>query len=274
MASPLTAAGAASSQPVLPSGADRAKLFAQLDSNANGRLSYGEVEDAIKRLWPELLEKRVLMAAFRDARSSGAGGEKPSRHGSGCNGTLELDEWEMFLSMLRYYHKLWGMFEALDSSGDKRLNFEEFARGLEMIGLRFHPDEKVNDGYMRKEWKELDTVAEGPAVAGWRAATQTGGGPASENTAPREGSGDGLVLFDDFCRWAARWQLVSADGSAGSGSLAGLGRNLVSSASHWHLARMAWPRHCVVDVRWWWRRPSAAELATMPMLRAGSAHSR
>ena len=38
--------------------------------------------------------------------------------------------------------------------------------------------------------------------------------------------GDGLILFDTFCSWAAQWQLVDDTGRRGTGSFMGFSRKL------------------------------------------------
>jgi hypothetical protein len=149
-------ASRASSLP-LPTKLERAQLFERFDENGNGRLSYGEVENAARLMWPEVGQKRVLMAAFRDSDGSG-------------DGTLQRKEFRTFLQKLRYYDSLWRLFEVIDDSDDHRLTFDEFDAGMIKIGLRFHPKDELNEGFVHQEWERLDT------------------------------GGDGLILFDDFCR--------------------------------------------------------------------------
>ena len=73
----------------LPTQQERDALFSKFDDNGNGKLSYGEIELSVRQLWPELGEKRVLMAAFHDSDLN-------------ADGTLQRKEFRLFLRKVRY----------------------------------------------------------------------------------------------------------------------------------------------------------------------------
>ena len=156
-------------QLLFPSRSERDALFRKFDDNGNGRLSFGEIEGAIEKPWPELKQKRVLMAAFKatDDDLSGYIGKAEFRH---------------FLRYTLFFYRLWLLFTEMDSSGDGRITEQEFRDCIRdphgTLQVRFHPDEEVNEAYTLQEWTELDP------------------------------EGDGLILFDNFCMFALRWQLV------------------------------------------------------------------
>jgi Ca2+-binding EF-hand superfamily protein len=157
--------GAEADKLLSPSKKERDALFRKFDGNGNGRLSYGEVEHAVHKIWPDMKQKRVLMAAFSKADSDG----------SGYVGKTEFGH---LLQYAVFFFRLWLLFSEMDTGGDSRITLDEFRHGLIVLQLDFHPDPEVNEAYVHQEWHELDP------------------------------EGDGLILFDRFCHFALRWQLV------------------------------------------------------------------
>lgn len=97
---------------------------------------------------------------------------------SDSSGYVGKTEFGHLLRYVVFFFRLWLLFAEMDTGGDGRVTLDEFRRGLVVLELDFHPDPEVNEAYTLQEWHQLDP------------------------------EGDGLVLFDSFCRFALRWQLV------------------------------------------------------------------
>ena len=100
---------------------------------------------------------------------------KADSDGSGYVGKTEFGH---LLRYVVFFFRLWLLFAEMDTGGDGRITLDEFRHGLVVLELNFHPDPEVNEAYTLQEWHQLDP------------------------------EGDGLVLFDSFCKFALRWQLV------------------------------------------------------------------
>ena len=94
------------------------------------------------------------------------------------SGYVGKAEFGQLLRYVVFFFRLWLLFAEMDTGGDGRITMEEFRRGLIVLELDFHPEPDVNEAYTQQEWHQLDP------------------------------EGDGLILFDRFCEFALRWQLV------------------------------------------------------------------
>lgn len=94
------------------------------------------------------------------------------------SGYVGKTEFGHLLRYVVFFFRLWLLFSEMDTGGDGRITMDEFRRGLIVLELDFHPDPDVNEAYTQQEWHQLDP------------------------------EGDGLILFDRFCEFALRWQLV------------------------------------------------------------------
>jgi len=80
---------------------------------------------------------------------------------------IEKGEFGRLLHFLVYFEDLWEDFHAIDADGDRRLDRDEFMKGAEIVGHHMSRKEAS---------EEFDKVDENHG---------------------------GIVLFDEFCRWAA-----------------------------------------------------------------------
>lgn len=94
------------------------------------------------------------------------------------SGYVGKTEFALLLRYTVFFFRLWLLFSEMDTGGDSRITMDEFRSGLIVLQLDFHPDPDVNEAYIQQEWHQLDP------------------------------EGDGLILFDRFCEFALRWQLV------------------------------------------------------------------
>ena len=118
------------------------------DPNGNGFLSLAEVDLGIKRVLDcEALfnAKTVVIRAFNAAKN--LSGKETGPAGD----YIELKEFRAFLSYVRQYFEYWVMYSRIDTSGDNRMDFDEFKHAvpeLQKWGV------EVTDA--KKTWRELD----------------------------------------------------------------------------------------------------------------------
>merc|ERR1712183_251834 len=79
------------------------------------------------------------------------------------------------LPNLLYFNKVFHAFDGIDTDGDKRLDFDEFRKGLHFVGLVLTKKEA------QAEFEKIDK------------------------------NGGGIVLFDEFCTWAAEQEVPVDD---------------------------------------------------------------
>eukprot|EP00760_Papus_ankaliazontas_P034431 PhM_4_TR7188/c0_g1_i1/m.29959 len=138
-----------------PTNAERAELFARCDPNGNGVLSLAELDLAVMTLWPHYNNKPAIMRAYKAADKNGSG-------------WLGKKEFKFFLRFLVHYNDVWRKFDALDTSRDRRVTYEEFAAGQKKVGLA------LDENALRAAFSDMDK------------------------------NGGGYVLFDEFCSWMAK----------------------------------------------------------------------
>ena len=83
------------------------------------------------------------------------------------DGFIERSEFKKLLKYLVYFNNLWHKFEEIDNDHDRRLDADEFAHGCRVLGIEVTPKEA------RAEFERCDA------------------------------DGGGMVLFVEFCKWAA-----------------------------------------------------------------------
>ena len=131
-------------------------LFKQFDANNNnGLLSLAEIDKAIGDLWPEMFKfKAAIMRAYKTSDLSE-------------DGLINESEFKELLTYLSYYVKLYQVFDQMDVDDDKRIEFSEFVKGHELVGV------KSPEAELRAEFAKIDT------------------------------NGGGIILFDEFCHYMA-----------------------------------------------------------------------
>ncbi|CAG8657809.1 4393_t:CDS:2, partial [Racocetra persica] len=94
------------------------------------------------------------------------------------DGFVQLEEFGRLLDLLHYYNELYKLFQKLDVDHDRRITFEEFKKGHKLMGLKGRSDLDLEE-----EFKKMD------------------------------GNDGGVVLFDEFCIYAAKRKLLQEKGS-------------------------------------------------------------
>ncbi|CAG8597894.1 8291_t:CDS:2 [Dentiscutata erythropus] len=92
------------------------------------------------------------------------------------DGYVQLEEFGRLIDLLHYYNELYEIFQKLDVDHDKRITFEEFKKGHKLIKLQGLSDEEL-----KEEFTKIDT------------------------------NNGGLILFDEFCIYAAKRKLLKKD---------------------------------------------------------------
>ena len=83
------------------------------------------------------------------------------------DGFIQRSEFMKLLQYLVYFNNLWHKFEQIDDDHDRRLDVDEFVHGCRLLGIELSPKQA------RAEFKRCDA------------------------------DGGGIVLFGEFCKWAA-----------------------------------------------------------------------
>eukprot|EP00056_Hartaetosiga_gracilis_P021672 m.25743 g.25743 ORF g.25743 m.25743 type:complete len:559 (-) comp9203_c0_seq1:809-2485(-) len=142
------------------------KLWAQLDYNGNGIVSVAELDKFLGESFPVLKNQRTIIRAFK--YTTLIEGDKDS--------WIEKYEFVNLLKNILYFHKVYTIFNRLDSDGDHRVSFDEFkSECLPALGLDLSEEDAQN---------EFDSM---------------------------DADGHGMVLFAELCRWFAV-KKISVDG--------------------------------------------------------------
>jgi Ca2+-binding EF-hand superfamily protein len=147
----------------------RDALFTRCDPNGNGFLSLAEIDKALRdelRIMQIFECKPVIMRAFQAARSSAPASER--NHGGDF---VSRSTFRVLLFYLKEYFELWQIFMAADTSGDRRIDLEEFRKVFlalqETWGLKVGPRDTAESVF-----RSIDT------------------------------NNGGIILFDEFSHWA------------------------------------------------------------------------
>lgn len=95
--------------------------------NGNGYLSLAEIDRGMRDVIqvPELFTlKPVLIRAFEAAKI------KSKSINSHSDDYVTKDEYRWLLKYLHMYYELWHAYEEIDTSGDRRVSFEEFKKAI------------------------------------------------------------------------------------------------------------------------------------------------
>jgi len=155
--------------------AKRKAMFRQFDPNGNGILSLAEVDKSIR----EVLQidavfdaKPAIMRAFQAAKDK----DTKSKRGDLGDDYIEFKEFRFFLLSLRQYFEYWNAFMRVDDDNDRRISLEEFTEAKEKIEVWVGP---IAD--MTEEFNKIDL------------------------------NKGGIILFDEFCKWAIKKNLDLED---------------------------------------------------------------
>ncbi|CAB4414428.1 unnamed protein product [Rhizophagus irregularis] len=138
------------------------KIFNFFDSNGNGILSLAEIDKAVVEIYPQLAEdKPAVRRAYKAADTS-------------KDGFINFKEFGRLIDLLYYYNNLFQVFKKLDIDNDRRINFNEFKKGYELMGIKVDSSEEL-----KSKFDEIDT------------------------------NHGGYILFEEFCTHAAKVKLIS-----------------------------------------------------------------
>jgi len=138
------------------------KIFDIFDYNGNGILSLAEIDKAVIEIYPHLAEdKPAIMRAYKAADTS-------------QDGFVDFKEFGRLIDLLHYYNNLFQIFKKLDIDNDRRIDFNEFKKGHELIGINVDSNKEL-----KAKFDEIDT------------------------------NHGGHILFDEFCSYAAKVKLIS-----------------------------------------------------------------
>lgn len=152
----------------------RFEMFKQFDPNGNGYLSLAEVDKGVRDILQveEIFDaKPVMIRAFNAAKGANNAHISKGHNAHGAD-YIEVSEFRLLLVYLHKYLELWEMFEALDTSKDRRVSLTEFKAAVPKIqswGVKI-PDPAA-------AFKEIDA------------------------------NGGGEILFDEFSDWALKKHL-------------------------------------------------------------------
>lgn len=111
--------------------AKRAEMFKQFDVSNDGLLSLAKVDKGIRDVLniEEIFDaKPVIMRAFQTAKEFGV------KHGiSKHPDFVHKPEFRLLLVYIEEYFKIWEIFEAIDTSGERRISREELDQHFEKL---------------------------------------------------------------------------------------------------------------------------------------------
>merc|ERR1719191_404229 len=110
---------------------DLKKLWRKLDYNGNNIVSLAEIDKMVVELvaggvWPEWLNnKPALMRAYKKTILKDGDGDD----------WVEKKEFHALLLNIFWFNKLWLIFDQIDTGDDRRIDANEFCRGMSALGL-------------------------------------------------------------------------------------------------------------------------------------------
>jgi len=122
-------------------------LWKRLDYNGNGIVSLAEIDKMVVELvagqiWPAWLNnKPALMRAYKKTILKDGDGDD----------WVEKKEFHALLLNIFWFNKLWQVFDAVDTGDDRRIDVQEFCRGMSILGLNMSQEEAYN------EFNQIDT---------------------------------------------------------------------------------------------------------------------
>merc|ERR1719517_66574 len=116
-------------------------LWKRLDYNGNGIVSLAEVDKMVVEMttsgtWPEFLNsKPALMRAYKKTTLKDGDGDA----------WVEKKEFSALLLNIFWFNRLWQVFSVIDTGDDRRIDCNEFCRGLSTLGLNLNPSEAAEE---------------------------------------------------------------------------------------------------------------------------------
>ena len=110
---------------------ERKEMFRFFDPNGNGYLSLAECDRALIQIGKKL-PKPVIMRAFKAAcHVAQDDGKNLTKEGESF---IEFSEFRLFFVYLKKYTFLWEIFSSLDTGHDRRIDIDEFRKGIKKLG--------------------------------------------------------------------------------------------------------------------------------------------
>eukprot|EP00439_Symbiodinium_sp_Y106_P004721 s1619_g1.t1 len=113
------------------------QLWKRLDFNGNNIVSLAEIDKLVVEMvaggmWPSWLNnKPALMRAYK---------KTILKDGDGDDWVTKREFHNLLLNIF-WFNKLWQIFEVVDSGDDRRIDVNEFIRGMSQLGLHLGPAE-------------------------------------------------------------------------------------------------------------------------------------
>eukprot|EP00933_Yihiella_yeosuensis_P080730 TRINITY_DN94204_c0_g1_i1.p1 TRINITY_DN94204_c0_g1~~TRINITY_DN94204_c0_g1_i1.p1 ORF type:complete len:484 (-),score=97.96 TRINITY_DN94204_c0_g1_i1:78-1529(-) len=123
------------------------QLWKRLDFNGNGIVSLAEIDKMVVEMvaggsWPAWLNnKPALMRAYKKTILKDGNGDD----------WVQKREFNALLLNIFWFNKLWQVFEAVDTGTDRRIDVNEFMRGLSAMGLHMSAQQA------QAEFAKIDT---------------------------------------------------------------------------------------------------------------------
>lgn len=133
-------------------------LWKALDFNGNGGSTLAEIDKFVVERYPALNNKPALMRAYKRTCSKGGGGDGDDY--------VEKKEFKILLKNLVFYNQLFQSFDEIDTGDDRRVDCNEFLKGVKFLGLQ--------------DMKQDQLVIEFGRI---------------------DKNGGGQIMFDEFCEW-------------------------------------------------------------------------
>jgi hypothetical protein len=136
-------------------------MWRRLDYNNNGVVSLAEIDKMVTDLiaggtWPSWLgNKPALMRAYKKATLTDGNGDD----------WVQKKELHALLLNIFWFNKLFGIFQQVDTGHDRRINAQEFTKGVQALGMQ------MSDAEAQQEFAKMDN------------------------------NKGGQVLFVEFCAW-------------------------------------------------------------------------
>lgn len=117
------------------------QLWKRLDYNGNNVVSLAEIDKMVVELvnggtWPAWLNnKPALMRAYKKTILKDGDGDD----------WVEKKEFHALLLNIFWFNKLWQVFDAVDTGDDRRIDANEFCRGMQHMGLNMSQQEAMQE---------------------------------------------------------------------------------------------------------------------------------